>query len=69
MNVATDQPTGNAEKKKKSPSKLAAQHRNNKGPCPGGLHRTCKHPPIDHRPIANTRRHFCYAKSCMTECG
>lgn len=46
-------------------SKVRAMTLNNNGPCPG---QACKHHPTDHRPIANTKNHFCYGKGCMNEC-
>lgn len=42
-----------------------AQRANNEGPCPAGK---CKHPPADHRPIANTKQHYCYHRDCMELC-
>lgn len=61
-------------KKGRKPSKLRAQKVNNSGPCPGGHKRkpdgsVCKHPPVDHRPVANTKLHFCYGPGCMNACG
>lgn len=52
------------EKPKKT-AKVKAQHRNSHGPCPVGA---CSHPPIDHRPIAATKDHFCYGNGCMCSC-
>lgn len=53
--------------KKKSKSKARAQQLNNKGPCPAGNF-NCKHPPLDHRPIAGEKAHFCYGPGCMGIC-
>lgn len=48
---------------KKKKRRELRQDWNNKGPCPT---RKCKHPPVDHRPIAHTDRHYCY--NCMNVC-
>ncbi len=56
--------TGTPQKSKRS-GKVRAQQLNNQGPCPSGR---CKHPPVDHRPVAGTKDHFCYGKDCMQTC-
>jgi hypothetical protein len=51
--------------KPKRTGKDRARDANNHGPCPTG---GCKHPPVDHRPIAASRQHFCYHRDCMQTC-
>jgi len=67
-----DQEAPEAAKKARSPRKLELQKANNTGPCPAnkgfGPVTKCGHPPVDHRPIANTKDHFCYHPKCMGVC-
>lgn len=59
MTMTTTEP----EKKTKT-ARYRAQQANAHGPCPAG---SCKHPPIDHRPIAGPlKQHLCY--HCMATC-
>lgn len=51
--------------KARSPRRLELQKANNTGPCPS---HSCAHPPVDHRPVAGTKTHFCYAEKCMKVC-
>lgn len=55
-----------AAEQPKLTGKRRAQDANNFGPCPTGK---CKHPPVDHRPISNSKLHFCYHRDCMHTCG
>lgn len=54
------------QKKQKSARRISAQEANQKNPCPVN---SCKHPPIDHRPVAHSKAHFCYGAGCMSTCG
>lgn len=67
MKTPYERPPEPEEKKPWTPKKKKRREQrqdwNNKGPCPA---RKCKHSPVDHRPIANTDRSYCY--SCMNVC-
>lgn len=65
MDNTADETLPKPGSKARSPRRLELQKANNKGQCPA---RSCEHPPVDHRPVAGTKDHFCYAKKCMAVC-